>query len=236
MAEPTSRRRDPHPITANTPVNRAMARARPRQAMKNLCLMRLTSRKFGWMWVYFPLLSMLFAVFHRDFGDYFCHFTWKCRTCVAVENVLSSLFSLRGLNNPLFPCFSADFSTGDNRFFGGFPPVFPQPVKYRKIPLYTNTFSVFPTDGRDLSTEFSTICGKLSLWSFRACHTCPRNVGQPTTFPRQIHDIFRFFTCHTDKVTYFFHFFREFSLIFSPRNEFSAFPHEFSTACGKSCG
>lgn len=153
-----------------------------------------------------------------------------------MENTLSSRFSLQGLNFLLFPYFSADFSTGDDRLFGGFPPVFPQPAKYRKIPLYTNTFSFFPTGERDFSTDFSTICGKLSGRVFGACHTCPQRAGQPTTFPRQINDISRFFTCHTDKLTDFFRNFVDFSLIFAPRHEFSAFPHEFSTECGKSCG
>lgn len=80
-----------------------------------------------------------------------------------------------------------------------------------------------------------------NLWktfgeSFRSLSYLSAKAGQPTTFPRQINDISRFFTCHTDKLTDFFRNFVDFSLIFAPRHEFSAFPHEFSTECGKSCG
>ena len=149
---------------------------------------------------------------------------------------MSSLFPLRGLKNPLFPYFSAGFSTGDNSLFIGFSPVFPQPADIGKIPLRENTFSVFPTKRRDFSTDFSTTCGKLFREASEACHTCPYFCGQATTFQRQTNDILFFSTCHTDKMAGFSQFFVDFSFIFAPKSGFCGFPHEFSTECGKSCG
>lgn len=138
--------------------------------------------------------------------------------------------------NPTFQGIFDRFSTGGMRLSQGFPRSFPHPAEHGKILLYRNTFSCFPLYGGNLSTDFSTTCGKLSSKVLRACHTCPHFWGQATTFQRQNHDIFSFSTCHTDKMPrkqgilpYFFHF-------FTGKIGFLAFPHEFSTVCGKTCG
>ena len=153
-----------------------------------------------------------------------------------MDNRLSSYFPVFSLENRGFPGFSADFSTRRSHLFEGFPNSFPQPVKSGKIPLCRNTFSTFPTDGAFFSTDFSTSCGKLFSIASAVCHTCPNFFGQAATFGRQIDDICEKQSCHTDKMTpkrgFSVDFFRFFTDFFG----FSAFPHEFSTECGKTCG
>ena len=151
-------------------------------------------------------------------------------------NLLSSLFPVQRRKISTFEGDFDNFSTGSLKGKPTTFPDFPHPRLLRKIPLLYQTFFLYPLYGSNLSTDFSTTCGKLFSKVLGICHTRPFSQGQPMTFVRQMNVIFCLLICHTDKLPCNSHILRDFYQIFTENFVVLNFPHEFSTECGKTCG
>ena len=195
MAEPTSRRRDPHPITANTPVNRATAKARLKHTMKNRCLMWLTSSDTGQNRI-FLCFAWFFAIFRiRD--------REKCRPCVVVESRFVAVFSLFWENLSAYCLLLAIFSTGGFQSSMTFPRVSHKGWKTQILVRIKGFSTVSHSPLCNFPQSFPHCVENFLRKAIRKCHTLsfpPPFGGLTATFQRQIHDILDFLFCHPDKM------------------------------------
>ena len=149
---------------------------------------------------------------------------------------MSSHFPFKYTGNSTFRQNFGRFSTGQPPARGEFLRRFPHAVKTGKILLQNNTFFCVLVFVRNLSTDFSTPCGKLFSHALLVCRTFLHESGQATTFQRQINDIYQFSFCHTDKMLFEIENFSDFFLKFTTFPYFFSLSAEFSTECGKTCG
>ena len=110
---------------------------------------------------------------------------------------------------------------------------FPHPVQIQNFLLRDNTFSFLSPRRPNLSTDFSTPCGKLLSTDFEACHIHPVFWGQPMTFQRHFNEIYGIFPCHTNKMRFKRSFFMEFLRKILPSRPF---PSSFPQSVGKPVG